>query len=93
MRTCPYKAKYVDPTETHYPICAKSCPTDANGYQYIDDELTTPGLKICVKSCKNLVPPAFIYTDTDNESRKTCKRICPNEVPYVNPTDEKFPVC
>ena len=46
-----------------------------------------------MKSCKNLVPPAFIYTDTDNESRKTCKRICPNEVPYVNPTDEKFPVC
>ena len=83
MRTCPYKAKYVDPTEKYYPKCADKCPDDGD-YKYIDNELTTEGLKICVKSCKNLEPIAYIYEDPDNNKYKTCVRYCPDEVPYVS---------
>ena len=82
MRTCPYKALYVDPTDEHYPKCTADCPNDGE-YKYIDNELTTSGLKICVKSCKNLEPTSYIYKDPDNGDRDTCIRSCPDEVPYV----------
>eukprot|EP00828_Plagiopyla_frontata_P047387 TRINITY_DN873_c0_g1_i8.p1 TRINITY_DN873_c0_g1~~TRINITY_DN873_c0_g1_i8.p1 ORF type:complete len:2601 (+),score=459.84 TRINITY_DN873_c0_g1_i8:925-8727(+) len=81
VRICPYKALYVDPTDKHYPKCTADCPDGE--YKYIDNELTTSGLKICVKSCKNLEPTSYIYKDPDNGDRDTCIRSCPDEVPYV----------
>ena len=72
----------MDPTEKYYPKCTASCSGDI--YKYIDNELTTDGLKICVKSCKNLEPTAYIYNDPDNDNQDTCVRTCPDEVPYVS---------
>ena len=41
---------------------------------YLDNEITTSGLKICVDSCKNLGTIAYIYVDPDNNDMKTCMR-------------------
>ena len=66
---------YVDETtDPNNPTCVTSCPT---GY-YIDG-LTTDKYKICVKSCRNLIPTAFIYEDPDNSNKKTCVRACPSD--------------
>ena len=48
---------------------------------------------MCVKSCKNLNPPAYIYADPDNGGKETCVRVCPIDKPYVNIKDPNFPKC
>ena len=64
IRKCPASAAYVNPINEDQPTCSSTCPT----LYYLDNELTTDGLKICVPSCHNLIPPAYIYVDTDNNN-------------------------
>ena len=65
---CPYDdgAKYyVDATtDSDNPKCVINCPAN----HYIDD-LTTTGLRICVPSCLNLEPTAYIYADSTISNR------------------------
>ena len=72
--------KYIDYSDKNYPTCSASCPT---GF-YID-ELTTSGLSMCVRSCKELNPVAYAYFDGDltitNKNR--CVRTCPDATPYI----------
>ena len=44
------------------------------------------GLKICVKSCKNLEPAAYIYTDPDLNGKERCVRVCPDDKPFIDPS-------
>ena len=58
--------------------CVAECPL----HTYMDDELTLAGEKICVPSCKNLIPTAYIYWDEeilsgDNVNKEKCVRKCP----------------
>ena len=50
LSDCPPNAPYVNPYDPNNPKCSSSCPV----HYYLDDELSTKGLKICVKSCNNL---------------------------------------
>ena len=54
--------------------CVNKCPND----YYIDNELTTVGVKMCVKLCKNLKPIAYIYNDP-GFNKEICVRTCPPE--------------
>ena len=84
-RSCPEDKPYVDWTDPDFPICSQKCPDD----QYIDS-LTTPGTLFCVKSCKNLIPSAYINYDA-----KTCVRECKDDdfSLYIDETDSEEPSC
>ena len=47
---------------------------------------------MCVPSCKNLEPIAYIYIDGDNSNKETCIRKCPDNY-YVDYTDLDKPKC
>ena len=80
VRECPpytedgkTKYYYIDAkSDPENPTCVKTCPEK----HYID-ELSIEGLKMCVPSCNNLIPPAIIYSDSDNANKKKCVRLCP----------------
>ena len=63
VRECPSNM-YVNPIDPDNPKCSTKCPT----HYYLDNELTTPGLKICVESCHTLPQPSYIYIDPDNNN-------------------------
>ena len=67
VRVCPVDKPYVNIADENNPKCDTKCYSkdDKSIEHYIDDELTTPGLKICVKSCEELKPTAYIYNDPD----------------------------
>ena len=78
VNECPSEVPYVDSSDEDHPKCASDCPIidSANpnaGYYYIDN-VTTIGVKMCVKSCKLLNPTAYIYNDPDNGDKETCLR-------------------
>ena len=47
---------------------------------------------MCVPSCKNLEPIAYIFTDSGNDNKLTCIRKCPTNY-YVDWTDLDHPKC
>ena len=70
-------------TDVDHPICASKCPDSA---KYIDP-LTNSNSKVCVSSCKNLLPTAYI-----NKAGDTCTRSCEaGEV--IDKTDSDKPKC
>ena len=47
--------EYINPEDEERPICVSECPTN-----YYIDEITNSSLKVCVPSCKNLIPSSYI---------------------------------
>jgi len=43
-----------------------------------------PNLKICVHSCNNLKPSAYVYKDKEDLDKLKCKRECPSAAPYID---------
>ena len=84
MRKCPDSAPYIDYRNKDIPECVSTCATD-----FFIDDITTPGVKICVRSCKNLNPTAYVYEDSDitATNKNRCVRTCPANKPYIDPSD------
>ena len=62
-------------SDSSKPECVANC--DSIGYI---DELTDKNKKVCTKSCKDLVPVAYIYNKT---SPYKCVTTCPDEAKYL----------
>ena len=56
---------YLRPNDKKELIFYNSCDTESL-YKYSDNGLTKTGFNICVSSCKNLNPIAYIYDDGTN---------------------------
>ena len=65
-----------------------SCPPN----HYIDD-LTTVDLNMCVPSCLNLEPSAYIFEDSTSDNKKKCIHNCPEELKYVDMSNKDHPEC
>ena len=80
VRKCPESSKYVDYSDKDYPKCGTTCPDN-----FYIDELTSGGVSMCVRSCKELNPVAYVYEDSDLtcNNKKRCVRACPAKKPYI----------
>lgn len=58
-KQCVRKCNIINELDIENPKCTESCPA---GAPYLNN-LTNPGSAICVSSCKNLLPSAFINKD------------------------------
>ena len=90
IRKCPDSVKYIDKTtDTENPRCTATCPAN----HYID-EVTIVGEKVCVTSCKNKIPTAYLYIDTSDSNKIKCVHTCPDSVKYLDTTtDPDNPKC
>ena len=73
---CDYttKKEIIDAiTDPSNPKCATSCPDGS----YID-EISNSSRRVCVKSCRNLHPVAYVNIDT-----KSCISSCPTDKKLV----------
>lgn len=50
---------------------------------------------MCVRSCKELNPVAYVYEDSDLtcNNKKRCVRACPAKKPYIQFDKSEQPVC
>ena len=67
---------YVDASDIDNPRCTKSCPAD----YYIDnlsDDISNK-VRMCVPSCKDLIPSAYFYENAalKTNNKKQCIRNC-----------------
>ena len=76
-----YIYEYIDSEDEERPTCVVNCPTN-----YYKDDITNSSLKVCVPSCKNLIPSSYIY---ENKCHRSCKDLSK----YVDPEDPDRPTC
>ena len=91
VRVC-LSNKVVDYTDYENPKCADKCPNNwyKNKIAQYYYNVTWSELSVCVTSCKNLIPTAYIY---DDAGVATCKTECPSDKKYIDAVDPDYPKC
>ena len=69
-------------TDPNNPKCVSSC----NDYGFVDELTYGSNKKVCTKSCKDLIPIAYI-DDTTN-TKHICTRECPNYIKYIEDAED-----
>ena len=75
---------YIDDIDGINPKCVDLCSTHANNI-YIDElsyKDIDGSIKVCVKSCKALNPPAYI--DDSIATKSKCTNNCPNKKELIS---------